>query len=225
MSPRQARTIAALSGILGVVMLLTSFVLNPGPPAGATSAEATAYVAQHRDAILLASWLQEIGSFLSIAFALALVSFAGAMARLAGWLTLVGGTILVLVSVVEVTFYILVVQGSTSSTPTTDEMAAQLIQAIQHAYSMLAAPAVFLPLGVVLLGSRVLPRIFAYLAFALGGVFAVFGPIVLFADSLQVAVNILSILQGFWFLGGAIAVLAGVRQVASTGSHVAQPAT
>lgn len=223
MSPRVTRIIAALGGILGVIMLLTSFALNPGPPAGATTAQAMAYVLQHRDAILLASWLQEVGSFLSITFALALVAFAGAMSRFEGWMTLLGGTILVLVSLVEVTFYILVVEGSASPTATTDEIAAQLITAVQHAYSMLAAPAVFLPLGVVILGSRVLPRIFAYLAFALGAVFAVFGLIVLFVDSLQAVVNVLSILQGFWFLAAAITLLVGAGKVAQSHQEAVLP--
>lgn len=213
MSSRVGRIFAAFSGIIGVIMLLTSFALNPGSPAGATSAQAMAYVVEHHNAILLASWLQEIGAFLSITFALALIYFAGAMTQFAGWMTLFGGAILVLVSLVEVTFYILVVQGSISQTATTDAIAAQLIQAIQHAYSMLAAPAVFVPLGVVLLGSRVLPRIFAYLSFALGGLFAVLGPLALFSDSLQLVVTILSIVQGFWFLAAAVALLISVRRI------------
>jgi hypothetical protein len=207
MPTRQFRTLVSISGILGVVMLVTSFALNPGVPSGATIPHATAFLHQNRGAILTASWLQEIGSFLIIAFAVALVHLARATTRLAGWLTLLGGTILVLVSLIEVTFYILEVQGSTSGNPITVAIALALITAIQHAYSMLAGPAVFLPLGFVLLDSEVLPRPFAYLAFLLGGIFAVFGVLVLFNDSLQTVVNYLGTIQGLWFLAAGAAVL------------------
>ncbi len=50
-----------------------------------------------------------------------------------------------------------------------------LISAVQHLSFIVAAPALFLPLGIVLLRSSVLPRLFGYLALLLGIVFAILG--------------------------------------------------
>lgn len=220
MMARLPRLFAALSGILGVAMLLTSFALNPGPPAGATPAQALAYINANRDAILLASWLQEIGSFLSLVFALSLVYFARAMTRFAGWMTFFGAAILMTVSLVEVTFYLLVVQGAATGDPVMAKTAAALITAVQHAYSVLAAPAVFIPLGFVLLGLGTVWRVFAYLAFVLGVAFAVLGLPTLLDDALQGVVNILSIVQGFWFLAAAITLLVRAPQQNPLGSKL-----
>jgi hypothetical protein len=73
---------------------------------------------------------------------------------------------------------------------------------------MLAAPAVFFPLGAVILDSRVLPPVFGYLSLVLGAAFAVSGVVYLFAPILAVVVA-LSIIQGGWFLAAAITLLAG----------------
>lgn len=221
MSARLPRIFAALSGIVGVAMLLTSFALNPGPPAGESLVQAMAYVNAHRNAILLASWLQEIGSFLSLAFALALVQFARAATRYAGWMTLFGAAMLMTVSLVEVTFYLLTVRAAAIGDLALGTSAAALITAVQHAYSMLAAPAVFVPLGIVLLGSRTLPRLFAYLAFALGIAFAVLGLPALVDDALQLVVNVLSILQGLWFLAAAVTLLVRAPQPATASAGAA----
>ena len=71
---------------------------------------------------------------------------------------------------------------------------------------MLAAPAVFFPLGAVILESRVLPRVLGYLSLVLGGAFAISGVVYLFAQVLAVVVA-LSIIQGVWFLAAAITLL------------------
>ena len=52
---------AAVSGLVGTCMLGVSFAINPGPPAGASGAQLTAFVQQHHDAILWGAWLQAVG--------------------------------------------------------------------------------------------------------------------------------------------------------------------
>jgi hypothetical protein len=215
MSTHAFRASSALTGILGVILLLTSFAINPGPASNATISQAAEFADHHRNAILLGGWLQAVGSLLSICFALALVRMAGAMTRLAGWLELLGGTVLVLVSLIEVFCYILTVQEATSGNTAALAIALDLTKAVQHGFSMVAAPAVFLPLAVVILGSRVLPAIFGYLALALGVIFAVLGLVGLFSP-LQNVVNILAGLQGVWFLAAAITLL--VMRVDTRGS-------
>lgn len=205
---RTVRIATGICGVVGVITLIVGFSINPGPPGDASVAQAIAFFMQHRDAVLLGGWMQEIGAFLCIAFLVALTVLAGWATRIAGLLTLLGGSILILVSVIEVTFYLLTVQGSAHGDATEVALGLELTKAIQHGYSMLAAPAVFFPIGAVILGSRVIPRGYGYLAFVLGAIFAALGGIVLFNDSLQTLVNILSGIQAFWFLAAAIVVLA-----------------
>jgi hypothetical protein len=188
------------------VALISAFIVNPGVPSGDTIPQAIAWNNQHHDAILIGSWLQTIGTFLSIVFVIALLYLAGALSRISGWVTFFGGTILMMVSFTEVTFYLLTLQGSSSNDGVTVSLGLQLIAAIQHGYSLIAAPAVFFPLGMVILQSRVLSSILAYLAFLLGAIFAVLGVATLFNPSLQSIVDVFAGIQGFWFLAAAIVI-------------------
>jgi hypothetical protein len=104
MSTRLFRILSGLSGIIGVIMLIPSFLINPGPPANATVAQLIAFGNQYHTSILIGAWLQAVSPFLLILFALAIVQLAGATTRLAGWMTMVGGSILVMTSLIEVTF-------------------------------------------------------------------------------------------------------------------------
>src|SRR5918911_4470730 len=97
-SDRPLRLLSALCGLLGVAALVVSFAINPGPPPDATAAEMVAFANQNRPAILLGAWLQGIGSLLNVLFSLALVHLAGARHRVAGWVTLPAGAIILMVS-------------------------------------------------------------------------------------------------------------------------------
>jgi len=111
---------------------------------------------------------------------------------------------------VEVTFYL----SAVNRNPTTVSISLDLIHTVQHDYSMLA---VFFPLGTVILGSRVLPHVFGYLALVLGGAFAIAGVVNLFSP-IQNVVNDLSIIQGFWFLIAAITLLVFAGKASGTSS-------
>ncbi len=153
---------------------------------------------------MLGGWLQGIGSLLTVLFALALVHLAGATHRFAGWATLLAGAAILLVSLVEVTFYLAAAEAAVTGDVATGAIANALIKAVQHVF--LIAPALLLPLGAVLLGSRVLPRAFAYLALALGALLQVLGLVGLFSP-LQLVVDVLLIVQGLWFLAAAFTLL------------------
>ena len=212
MSTRLFRTLTALCGILGVIMLITSFGINVAPPTNPTVAQLIAFGTQHRNALLIGSWLQTIGSLLCVLFAIAIVHLAGATTRLAGWMIMFGGIVLEMVSIIEVTFYLSAVNGNPA---TTSLISLDLIAAIQHLFPIVAAPAVFLPVGVVILGSRVLPHVFGYTSLALGGVFAIAGLVFLFSPILLVVVA-LSFIQGFWFLTAAISLLVRAGRASDT---------
>ena len=221
MSTRLFRILTALCGILGVAMLIPSFLINPGPPLNPTVAQLIAFGNQYHTSILVGAWLQAVSPFLIILFALAIVHQAGATTRLMGWMTLAGGIILVMTSLVEVTFYLSAVNGNPA---TTGLISLDLISAVQHVYSMVAAPAVFLPLGAVILGSRVLPHVFGYLAFVLAGIFAALGIVALFSP-IQSVVNILASVQGLWWLFAAITLLVRAGKASDCEPSIAEART
>src|SRR5262245_28225078 len=102
MSLRQFRILAALCGIVGPVVLVGSFVINPAPPAGYTTTQLRDFTLQHHNAIVLGGWLQGIGSLLIVIFAIALVHLADAAQRFAGWITQLSGATILMVSLAEV---------------------------------------------------------------------------------------------------------------------------
>ena len=214
MSIRLFRILTALCGILGIIMLIPSFIINPGPPPNPTVSQLIAFGNQYHNSILIGAWLQAVSPFLIILFAIAIVHLAGAATRLVGWMTMIGGSILVMTSLVEVTFYLSAVNGNPA---TTGLISLDLISAVQHVFSMVAAPAVFLPLGAVILGSRVLPHVFGYLAFVLAGIFAILGIVALFSP-IQSVVNILASVQGLWWLIAAITLLVSTGKIYNTAS-------
>jgi hypothetical protein len=109
-----------------------------------------------------------------------------------------------MVSLVEITFYI----SALYSNPATMALiSGDLIHAAQHLYFIVAAPALFLPLGVVILGSRVLPRVFGYLALALGAAFATLGVVTIFTLTLPALVLAFAGLQTLWWLAAAITLI------------------
>lgn len=214
------RRLAALSGIIGVILLGLSFAINSAsPPANPTVAQLMAFARQNFTTIIWGAWMQAVAPLLIVLFAIALVFLAGATTRLAGWMTLLGGAILMMVSLIEITFYI----GALYAT-TTGFVSLDLIHAVQHLYFIVAAPALFLPLGVVLLGSAVLPRVFGYLALVLGASFAILG--VVFLTTLTLPVLVLAgppAIEALWWLAAAITLIVGsakTSDMASMKAHV-----
>jgi hypothetical protein len=206
MSTKLFRMLSALSCIVGVIMLITSFSLNPGPPSNATGAQLIAFGNQYYTSILWGAWLQAVGPLLIVLFAFAIVCLAGATTRLAGWMTMFGGTTLMTVSLIEITFYM----STLNTTPLNNNPAAMglislaLIHSVQHLYFIVGAPALFIPLGVVILGSCLLPRVLGYLALVLGAAFAIAGVVYLFDLTLPVLVQAFASIQVLWWLAAAI---------------------
>ena len=220
MSTKLFRMLTALSCIVGVIMLIVSFSINPGPPPNATDAQLIAFGNQYYTSILWGSWLQAVGPLLIVLFAFAIVSLAGATTRFAGWMTMFGGAILMTVSLIEITFYM----SALNTTPLNGNPAAlglislALIHSVQHLYFIVGAPALFIPLGVVILGSRVLPHVFGYLAIALGAAFAIAGVVFLFDLTLPVLVQASASIQVLWWLAAAIVLIVRPQKTSNTTS-------
>jgi hypothetical protein len=213
---RRFRILTGLSGTIGVVLLIISFAINGGPPPGATYQELVTFGQQNYANVLWGAWLQAVGPVLIVVFAFALVHLAGATQRLAGWMTFFGATILMIVTLMEVTFYF----SALSPDPTTrPPISLTLIAAVQHLYFIVAAPALFLPLGIVLVSSRILPRFLGHLALVLATVFALLGVIFLLRLTLPNAVTALGGVQALWWLGAAITLIVRGEEIASIHEH------
>jgi len=215
MLTRRAAAWAAVSGLAGTCMIGISFAINTGPPAGASGAQLIAFGQQHHDTILWGAWLQAVGPALITVFALAIVVLAGATARLAGWMTLFGAATLMTVSLIEITGYIGTLQPSPATMFGTS---LALIHSVQHLYFIVAAPAVFLPLGLVILGSAVLPRILGYLAIVLAAGYALAGVLTLLDLTVPAAVQISAgVVPALWWLAAAGTLLTRAREPSTAG--------
>ncbi len=89
-------------------------------------------------------------------------------------MTFFGATALMTVSLIEITYYI---SALFPDPEITTAMSLKVIFAVQHLYFIVGAPALFLPLGIVPVSSRILPRVFGYLALVLATSFAALGAV------------------------------------------------
>ena len=203
MSERVFRILSALCGVVGAVILVASFRMNPGPPTGSSVSQLLEFARIHQSAVFIGAWLQAMGSLLNVVFVLAVVRMCGAGGRVSGWITFLAAGTVLLVSLIEVTFYIAAVQAATGGDQGSAVAAFNLINAVQHVF--LIAPVLLLPFGVVILGLRVFPRLFAFSALTIGASLQVLGLAGLFV-SLQPLVDIILIVQELWLLALAIVV-------------------
>ncbi len=193
-----------ISGITGVLMLVISFCINPGPPPGASYEQLISFGQQYYAAILWGAWLQTIGPFLIIVFTFSLVFLSGAAQSLTGWMVFFGAGILMTVSLVEITLYFAVLF---KDPPVNSLIGMNLIYAVQHLYFIIGAPAVFIPLGIVMRNSNILPKPFGWLAIAMGILFGILGIVFLLRLILPVWVTAIAGIQAFWWLASSIIVI------------------
>lgn len=205
---------SGLSGVAGVVLLIVSFAINNGPPPDPSSAELIRFGQQNYAHILWGAWLQAVGPVLIVLFAFALIHLADATQSLAGWMTLFGAAVLMMVSLIEITFYI---GALNPDPPVMPSITLRLIYAVQHLYFIVAAPALFFPLGFVLVRSQVLPRVFGYLALLLATGFAALGIAFLLTMTLPAPVTAFAGVQALWWLAAAITLMVRSRSIPLAG--------
>ena len=202
--------LSALSGIVGVLMLIVSFSINAGPPPGSSGPELARFAEQSHKSVLWGAWLQAVGPVFVVLFAFALVHLCGASRRLSGWMTFFGATTLMTVNLIEVAFYICALF---TTPPGMMEVGIRLIDSVQHLYFIVSAPAVFLPLGIVVINSRIIPRVLGYLALGLGGTFALVGMASLHILALTPSITSLGSIQALWWLAAAFSLLFRSRRI------------
>jgi len=97
---------------------------------------------------------------------------------------------------------------------------------VQHLWFIVAAPALWLPLGLVILGSAVLPRILGYLAIVLAAGYALAGALTLLDLTVPAAVQISAgVVPALWWLAAAGTLLTRARQAPSTAGLLGGAAT
>jgi hypothetical protein len=198
---KNTRVLCAVSGIIGVLMLVISFNINPGPPPGATYEQLLAFGNQYYGSILWGAWLQTIGPFLIILFAFSLVFASGAGQTLGGWMVFFGAGVLMTISLIEITFYIAVLF---KDPPMGSIIGLNIIYSVQHLYFIIGAPGLFVPLGMVLSGSNVLPKWMGWIAIFMGILFAILGIVYLFQLILPFWVTAIAGIQAIWWLMASI---------------------
>ena len=116
-------------------------------------------------------------------------------------------------TLIEITFYISALHADPQMMPF---ISLRIISAVQHLYFIVAAPALFLPLGIVLFSSSILPRLFAYLALLLAIAFGALGVIFLLTLTLPAGVTAFAGVQASWWLAAAITLMFRSRKIASS---------
>jgi hypothetical protein len=216
----------ALSGVVGVAMLIAHFQIPAHVPGdNSPPATITQFVLHHHAAILATAWLQGFGPFPYVLFALGVVYLAGAMTRLAGWVTLLASAVILTLSLIDAAFTISAAEAVIHGHAVTASVSFDLIDgpgndAVGRVF--LIAPPLLLPMGAVLLGSRLLPRTFGYSAVGFGAASIILGLAALFSATAFSLAIILIIVESAWVLAAAGALVIS-RKPASGAAAAVQP--
>ena len=207
----------ALSGVAGVAMLIAHFQIPSGVPGdNSPPATITQFVLHHQGAILASAWLQGFGPFPYVLFALGVVYLAGVMTRLEGWVTMLASAVILTLSLVDAAFTISAAEAVTQGHGVVASVSFDLIDgpgndAVGRAF--LIAPPLLLPLGAVLLRSRLLPRAFGYTAVAFGVASVILGLAALFSTTAFSLAIVLIIAESAWVLAAAGALVISPKPV------------
>jgi hypothetical protein len=217
-SKRLFLRLTAITGIIGQCFLIIYFsgILVPKELIiGKTSMMAlTDLVTKHQSAILLDAWLMGIGSFLSVIFYVGLVHISGAITRFSGLLTIIASAIVLAVAFVDVTFMVAAANaamlGHTETTNVAVDFVAGPAEAFDYTFIFGPAPVLITSVGIVLLGSDIIPRFFGYAAVGVGILFFVAGFLGIFYPHNNVITTTFEIVQlsrGIWVFATAVSIL------------------
>jgi hypothetical protein len=156
------------------------------------------------------AWLEGTGTALYVIFVLALVHLAGARAGLAGRVTTLASAVVLAVSLVyDITLIAFAQSAALGGRQTTTALVAYgLFAATEHVF--LLVPPLFLPLGLILLRTAILPRVFALLAVTFGVIAPFLGLAGLFAVTANnngpvgAAINALVAAEALWIIAAAL---------------------
>ena len=209
MASRTTLRLIAASGLIGTIALTiyfsAPFWFLPLPPPNAKTGQIIEFGKRYRDLISFDVWLQQIGSMLSVAFALGLVHVAGRLQTLAGRFVLVASTVILSLSLAEGTFILAAVAAGENGHYESAVTCVDLANVFIHIF--LLAPSLFLMLGWSLWKSDVLPSGFSMTALGLGISFQILGVAGLFNTTAVMVVIFVLVAQNLWTIAASIALL------------------
>lgn len=208
---RRLRTLGALAGIIGPVLLVAYFTagipaLTGWPSATESPAKLTAYADTHKLLFYSGGWLQATGALLSVVFLLVLLHLSGARGRLAGSVALTGCAVLLSVVLVEAVMLELVPVAAANGDQGTVATAFTLANGVfTRIYPLAPAPLVFAGIGFALSGTTVLPRFFARSAVVIAALFLISGLAAVFGTPGLIFATVMSVVEAIWIPAAAIA--------------------
>jgi len=208
----------AISGIIGQCFLSIYFsgILVPKDlsTALASVTQLRDLVTKHRPAIFLDAWLMGIGSFLSVIFYIGLVYIAGAIIRFSGLLAIIASAVMLAVALVDVTFMVEAANAAILGHADTTKVAFDFIagggEAFDFTFIFGPAPVLITSIGIVLLGTDIIPRFFGYAAIAVGIMFFLAGLSGIFyprANAITAIFEVVQLSRVVWVLSSAIFIL------------------
>ncbi|MBO0834168.1 MAG: hypothetical protein J2P28_01450 [Actinobacteria bacterium] len=206
---QRLRFLAALSGIVGPVLLIAYFItplLVSWPSTAESPAKVAAYASAHRALFYLGGWLQTTGALLSVVFLLVLLQHSGARRTLAGSATIIGCAVLLSVVAVEAVMLEAVAVGAANGDHATVATGFQLASGVfARIFPLAPAPLVFAGIGFALFGTTILPRVFAGAAVAISGLFLISGLAAVFGSGGLIFATVMSVVEAIWIPAAAIA--------------------
>ena len=217
-SLKVSNLLTALSGICGQLALGVYYSGSLVPHQliidDLTTSQLVELITHNQAAIFWDAYLQGIGTLLSVIFFIRLVYLSGAGSRFSGWLVIIISSVILSISLVDVTFTVLTVTAALAGHTETMRIAIDLItgstEAFDYTFLFVPAPMLIISLGIVLLTSKLLPRLLGYLAILIGIAFVVVGLSSLFYTlngSLGTAFEIVQLLQLLWVIASAVFIL------------------
>lgn len=213
---RRLRTLGALAGIIGPLLLVAYFsapALVNWPYAGASPGKLVAYATAHRLLFYGGGWLQATGALLSIVFFLVLLQLSGARGSLAGSITLTGCAVLLSVVVIEAALLeavpIAAANGDQATVATTFALSNGVFARI---FPLAPAPLLFAGIGFALSGTSILPRAFARTALLVAGLFLLAGIAAVFGTAGLILAIVMSVVEAIWIAAAGIALARMTRQ-------------
>jgi hypothetical protein len=165
--------------------------------------------------LLISAWLQVTGAILYVVFILAVVHLAGAGQRFAGRIVALAAAILVGLTLLDSAMIISTVQSAAHGQNETLRVSFDLIGGPGNdavGRSFLIAPAILLPLGFVILQTRLLPRSYGWIAIAFGTASQGLGLLGLFSNVAFADVNpAVLALENLWLIAVAVTLIANRR--------------
>lgn len=173
-----------------------------------STTEIVAVGAQYQQLVTFGTWLQATGAALCVVFFIVVLFLTAANGTAPGYVVLFGASVLVALVLLEGVFTLTWVSASSAGVATSARVGFDLMSRFIQVFPLVPAPAVYLPLGYLLLRSGLLPRWLAWVAAGLGVAFLLVGLLEVFLPFAQAFAAGLAGLQAFWIITASIVLIA-----------------